>query len=43
MLIASGNLEARQRLNEKFPTSGLVVIDFALDDWARLHAHVWSA
>ena len=39
MLIASGNLEARQRLNEKFPTAGLVVIDFALDDWSQLHAH----
>jgi phosphohistidine phosphatase len=39
LLIASGNLEARQRLNEKFPTAGLVVIDFALDEWARLHAH----
>jgi len=39
LLIASGNLEARQRLNEKFPTAGLLVIDFALDDWARVHAH----
>jgi phosphohistidine phosphatase len=39
LLIASGNLEARQQLNEKFPTAGLVVIDFALDDWTRLHAH----
>jgi phosphohistidine phosphatase len=39
LLIASGNLEARQRLNEKFPTTGLLVIDFALDDWARVHAH----
>ena len=39
MLIASGDVEARQRLKEKFPTSGLVVIDFALDDWSRVHAH----
>ena len=39
LLIATGNLEARQRLNEKFPTSGLLVMDFALDDWARVHAH----
>ena len=38
LLIASGNLEARQRLNEKFPAAGLLVIDFALDDWARVHA-----
>ena len=29
----------RERLNEKLPTSGLVVIDFAFDDWSRLHAN----
>jgi phosphohistidine phosphatase len=39
LLIGSGNLEARQRLNERFPTAGLLVIDFALDDWVRVHAH----
>jgi phosphohistidine phosphatase len=39
LLIASGDVEARQRLNEKFPTGALVVIDFALDDWTRLHVH----
>ena len=39
LLIASGDVEARQRLNEIFPTAGLVVINFALDDWARLHPH----
>ena len=39
LLIASGDIEARQRLNEKFPTGALVAIDFALDDWTRLHAH----
>jgi phosphohistidine phosphatase len=39
LLIASGDVEARQRLNESFPTSGLVVIEFALDDWTRLHPH----
>ena len=37
LLIASGEVEARQRLLEKFPTAGLAVIDFALDDWAKLH------
>ncbi len=37
MLIASGDIEMRERLREKFPTSGLVVIDFALDDWGKLH------
>ena len=37
LLIASGEVEARQRLLEKFPTAGLAVIDFALDDWSKLH------
>lgn len=36
-LIASGDAEARKRLNEKLPTSGLVVIEFPFDDWSRLH------
>jgi len=37
LLIAAGEVEARQRLIEKFPTAGLAVIDFALDDWEKLH------
>lgn len=37
MLIATGDVEAREQLHEKMPTSGLVVIDFAFDDWAKLH------
>lgn len=37
LLIASGDVEARQRLLEKLPTAGLVVIDFPLDDWHKLH------
>ena len=37
-LIASGDVEARERLHEKFPTSALAVIDFALDEWSKLHA-----
>ncbi|MEJ2376219.1 MAG: hypothetical protein P8Y71_12660 [Pseudolabrys sp.] len=37
MLIAAGDVEARERLNEKLPTSGLVIIEFAFDDWGRLH------
>jgi len=37
MLIASGDVEARERLREKLPTSSLVIIDFAFDDWSRLH------
>jgi phosphohistidine phosphatase len=36
-LIASGDVEARERVNEKLPTSGLVVIDLGFDDWSRLH------
>ena len=44
-LIASGDVTARERLNENLPTAGLVVIDLALDDWAPLHRAPagWSA
>ncbi len=38
-LIASGDAEMREQLNEKLPTSGLVVIDLPLDDWSLLHSH----
>jgi phosphohistidine phosphatase len=38
-LIASGDVEVRERVAEKLPTSGLVVIDLAFDDWSRLHPH----
>jgi len=37
LLIASGDVEARERLYEALPTSGLAVIDFAGDDWEKLH------
>jgi phosphohistidine phosphatase len=37
MLIASGDVEARERLREKLPTAGLVIVDFAFDDWNLLH------
>jgi phosphohistidine phosphatase len=36
-LVASGDIVARQRLAEKFPTAGLAVIDFAFDDWRKIH------
>jgi phosphohistidine phosphatase len=36
-LVATGDLDARESLHEKFPTSGLAVIDFAFDSWDRLH------
>jgi phosphohistidine phosphatase len=38
-LIASGDVEWRERLNEGLPTAGLVVIDFAANEWRKLHAH----
>ena len=38
LLIASGDVEARERLNEGLPTSALAVIDFAGADWRALHA-----
>jgi phosphohistidine phosphatase len=37
-LIAAGDLDDRERLREKLPTGGLVVIDFAIADWSTLHA-----
>lgn len=38
-LIASGDVPLRERLRENLPTAGLVVIDFAVDDWKALHKH----
>jgi phosphohistidine phosphatase len=38
MLIASGNVEMREQLREKLPTSSLVIIDFPTDGWGKLHA-----
>jgi phosphohistidine phosphatase len=35
-LITSGEAAARERVTQALPTSGLVVIDFAFDDWSRL-------
>lgn len=37
LLIATGDVDTRQRLAEGLPTSGLAVIDFALDSWSKLH------
>lgn len=37
MLVASGDIDARERLREKLPTTGLIIIDFAFDDWSKLH------
>jgi phosphohistidine phosphatase len=38
-LMVSGDVEARERVSEKLPTAGLVVIDLAFDDWSRLPRH----
>lgn len=38
-LVASGDVDMREQLNEKLPTSGLVVIDLPINDWPLLHAH----
>jgi phosphohistidine phosphatase len=37
-LTATGDVDARERLNEALPTSGLVVIDFAGDNWHALRS-----
>jgi phosphohistidine phosphatase len=37
MLVASGNAAARKLLQDKLPTAGLVIMDFAFDDWHKLH------
>jgi len=37
LLIGTSDVDTRQRLMEAFPTSGLAVIEFALDRWDRLH------
>jgi len=37
MLVASGDIEARERLGREFPTSALVVISFAMDSWNGVH------
>jgi phosphohistidine phosphatase len=39
LLIAAGDVAARERLSEDMPTSGLAVIEFAGDDWRKLHHH----
>jgi len=36
-LVASGDVDMREALHEKLPTSGLVVIDLPFDDWSPVH------
>ena len=35
-LVGTGEIEVRQRLMEKFPTAGVAVIDFPVDDWRKI-------
>lgn len=35
-LIATGDAKSREHVAEKLPTSGLVVINFSIDDWSEL-------
>ena len=39
VLMASGDMTARQNLSEKFPTAALAVIEFAVDRWADIAPH----
>ena len=36
-LVASGDIEARERLGREFPTSALVVIGFTVEHWNGVH------
>jgi phosphohistidine phosphatase len=38
-LTATGDIDARELLQEKFPTSALAVLDFAFKTWGDLHPH----
>ena len=37
ILVATGDIDHREQLTEEFPTSGLAVIDFAVDAWSKVH------
>jgi len=37
LLIAAGDVDAREQLREELPTAGLVIMDFPFDDWKKLH------
>jgi phosphohistidine phosphatase len=39
LLIAAGDIETRERLNEGLPTAGLARIDFPVDDWRKVRPH----
>ena len=39
LLVATGDVDARERLGEDFPTAALAAISFAADDWSAAHPH----
>jgi len=39
MLVASGDIDARERLGEEFPPTALAAISFVAEDWGGIHAH----
>lgn len=39
LLLATGDIDTRERLREKFPTSALAILDFAFERWSDLHPH----
>ena len=39
LLTASGDIDARERLGEDFPTAALAAIGFATEDWSGVHPH----
>jgi phosphohistidine phosphatase len=39
MLVATGDIDARERLGEDFPTAALAAISFAANDWSAVHPH----
>jgi phosphohistidine phosphatase len=38
MLVASGDVDARERMGREFPTSALATISFAVETWSGVHA-----
>ncbi|MBX6426884.1 MAG: histidine phosphatase family protein [Variibacter sp.] len=39
LLMATGDIHARQSLLEKFPTAALAVLDFPVDHWSEVQPH----
>jgi phosphohistidine phosphatase len=39
LLIASGDVDAREQLHDNLPTSGLVVMDLPIDEWPQARPH----